>query len=112
MFLWYVSAAMAIKICCTMLGTRLVLPNWLSCLNLSVATNARGGPGIVLAGVAYELGIINQTFFAVLVVTAVITSVLAAWWLQFVLSRGWPLLADGPGHASIYPALAKARGSV
>ena len=64
----------------------------LSGINLSVAMNARGGPGIVLATVAFDLGIINQTFFVSLVLIAIITSLLAGWWFKFILSKNLPLL--------------------
>jgi Kef-type K+ transport system membrane component KefB len=66
----------------------------LDILNLAVVTNARGGPGIVLASVAYEKGIINAAFYTTLVLTAVITSQTAGLWLRHVLSRGWPLLSE------------------
>jgi hypothetical protein len=59
--------------------------------------NARGGPGIVLATVAFDMGIINQTFFVALVLIAIITSMLAGWWFRLVLSRGWPLLPEEDG---------------
>lgn len=52
----------------------------------------KGGPGIVLATVAYELGIINETFFVTLVLIAIITSLLAGAWFRFVLTRGYELL--------------------
>jgi hypothetical protein len=54
--------------------------------------NARGGPLIVLATVALELGIINQTFFVTLILIALTTSLLAGSWFKYVISRGWPLL--------------------
>ncbi len=65
-------------------------------LNLAVVANARGGPGIVLASVAYDSGIINGAFYTALVLTAVITSQIAGTWLRFVLRRGWPLLSSHP----------------
>jgi Kef-type K+ transport system membrane component KefB len=46
--------------------------------------NARGGPGIVLASVAYGADIINQSFYAVLVLLAIVTSLLAGSWLARV----------------------------
>lgn len=42
----------------------------LASLNLAIALNARGGPGIVLATVAFDLGLISETFFVALVLTA------------------------------------------
>ncbi|MGY1683072.1 cation:proton antiporter [Geodermatophilus sp. SYSU D01176] len=62
--------------------------------NIAVTCNARGGPGIVLASVAFDAGIINAPFFTTLVVTAVLTSQACGVWLDFVLRRGWPLLAS------------------
>jgi Kef-type K+ transport system membrane component KefB len=64
-------------------------------VNLSLTANARGGPGIVLASVAFDAHIINATFFTTLVVTAVVTSQICGFWLDYVLRRGWSLL----GHA-------------
>src|SRR6202050_834744 len=68
----------------------------LDVFNLAITTNARGGPGIVLASVAYDAGIINAAFYTTLVITAVITSQMAGAWLRFVLSKGWPLLSTNP----------------
>ena len=51
----------------TLLAAKLIKKDWLSSFNLAVAMNTRGGPGIVLATVAFGLGIINQTFFVTLV---------------------------------------------
>lgn len=65
----------------------------LDILNLAITTNARGGPGIVLASVAFEAGIISAAFYTTLVLTAIITSQMAGLWLRYVLSRGWPLLS-------------------
>ncbi|MET0801875.1 MAG: cation:proton antiporter [Actinomycetota bacterium] len=76
------------------LATRLAGFRGLEIVNLAVASNARGGPGIVLASVAFEAGIINGAFFTTLVLTAVLTSQFAGWWLGFVLRKGWPLLRE------------------
>lgn len=67
----------------------------LDVVNLAVTTNARGGPGIVLASVAYDAGIINAAFYTTLVLTAIITSQIAGSWLRFVLYKNWPLLSEG-----------------
>jgi Kef-type K+ transport system membrane component KefB len=68
----------------------------LDIVNIAVTTNARGGPGIVLASVAYDAGIINAAFYTTLVITAVVTSQMAGAWLRFVLGKGWPLLSTNP----------------
>lgn len=68
----------------------------LDIVNIAITTNARGGPGIVLASVAYDAGIINAAFYTTLVLAAVFTSQAAGVWLRFVLSKGWPLLSSNP----------------
>lgn len=68
----------------------------LDIVNIALTTNARGGPGIVLASVAYDAGIINAAFYTSLVITAVVTSQIAGAWLRLVLSKGWPLLSTHP----------------
>ena len=68
----------------------------LDIMNLAITTNARGGPGIILASVAFDAGIINAQFYTTLVLTAVLTSQAAGAWLRFVLGRGWPLLSTNP----------------
>jgi Kef-type K+ transport system membrane component KefB len=65
----------------------------LDLVNLALTTNARGGPGIVLASVAFDAEIINAKFYTALVLVAVLTSQVAGAWLEYVLYRGWPLLS-------------------
>jgi Kef-type K+ transport system membrane component KefB len=64
----------------------------LDLLNLAITTNARGGPGIVLASVAFDAGIISPEFYTTLVLAAVLTSQAAGAWLDYVQRKGWPLL--------------------
>ena len=64
----------------------------LAIINLAVTTNARGGPGIVLASVAFDTGIISAAFYTALVVAAVVTSQMSGAWLDYILRRGRPLL--------------------
>jgi Kef-type K+ transport system membrane component KefB len=68
----------------------------LDLVNLAITTNARGGPGIVLASVAFDAGIISQQFYTTLVIAAVLTSQIAGAWLDYVLRKGWPLLSTDP----------------
>jgi Kef-type K+ transport system membrane component KefB len=75
------------------LGAKLAGMNRLDIANIAIVQNARGGPGIVMASVAFDAGIINGAFFTALVVTAVLTSQAAGFWLDFVLRKGWPLLS-------------------
>jgi Kef-type K+ transport system membrane component KefB len=65
-------------------------------LNLAVALNARGGPGIVLAAVSFDAGIINENFYAILVLTAIVTSLAAGSWLGHVVRHGVPLRTQTP----------------
>lgn len=51
-------------------------------MNFAVTMNARGGPGIVLATVAYSYGIINIEFFTVLILTTMLSSLIAGYWLR------------------------------
>jgi Kef-type K+ transport system membrane component KefB len=75
----------------------------LDAINLAVALNARGGPGIVLASVAYDAGIINGAFFTTLVLMAILTSQAAGAWLGYLLRKGWPLLSGHPEEAALSP---------
>jgi Kef-type K+ transport system membrane component KefB len=91
---WFLVIACVIKLISVLIGARLAGFNVSDSVNLAVATNARGGPGIVLASVAYEAGIINMQFYTTLILLAVLTSQLAGAWLEFVLRRGRPLLSE------------------
>jgi Kef-type K+ transport system membrane component KefB len=51
-------------------------------VNLAVTMNARGGPGIVLATVAYSYDIISVEFFTVLILTTMLSSMIAGYWLR------------------------------
>ena len=50
--------------------------------NFGITMNARGGPGIVLATTAYNYGIINVEFFTVLILTTMLSSLIAGYWLR------------------------------
>src|SRR5439155_16795812 len=92
----FLAGACLLKVVAVALGARLAGFRGLDVINLAVATNARGGPGIVLASVAYEAGIISAAFYTTLVLVAVLTSQAAGAWLEFVLRRGWQLLSAEP----------------
>jgi Kef-type K+ transport system membrane component KefB len=81
-----------VKSLATAAAGRFTTGDWLSTANLAAALNTRGGPGIVLASVAFDAGIIDERFFITMVLTAVITSLFAGVWFRYVLSQGWPLL--------------------
>jgi Kef-type K+ transport system membrane component KefB len=68
----------------------------LDLLNLAITMNARGGPGIVLASVAFDAGIISPRFYTTLVIAAVLTSQLAGAWLDYTQRHHLPLLHGDP----------------
>jgi Kef-type K+ transport system membrane component KefB len=109
----FVTFACVVKALSTYGGARLAGQNRSGATNLSVAMNARGGPGIVLASVAFDAGIINDEFFVTLVLLAVVTSLAAGSWLERVIRSGRPLLGVEPTRpafdASREPGMA-ARG--
>ncbi len=97
MLLGFLAGACVLKLVAVSLGARIAGFRGMDVTNLAIATNARGGPGIVLASVAFEAGIISAAFYTTLVLVAVLTSQAAGAWLEFVLRKGWPLLStDAP----------------
>ncbi|MDA2804975.1 cation:proton antiporter [Nocardiopsis suaedae] len=87
----FIALACAVKLASVYAGARLGGEAPGGALNLAFAMNARGGPGIALAWLAYEAGIVNAQLFTTLIVLAVVTSVMAGAWLRRVLARGRPL---------------------
>jgi len=49
---------------------------------LGITMNARGGPGIVLATTAFAHNIINIEFFTVIILTTMLSSTIAGYWLR------------------------------
>ena len=94
----FLAGSCVVKIVSVSLAGRFAGFRGLDLINLAITTNARGGPGIVLASVAFEAGIISATFYTTLVLAAVLTSQAAGAWLEYVLRKGWPLLT--PNTAS------------
>ncbi len=90
-----------VKILSVSLAGRLAGFRGLDLMNLAITTNARGGPGIVLASVAFEAGIISPKFYTTLVLAAVLTSLIAGTWLDYVLRKGWPLLSASADNEMI-----------
>lgn len=88
----FVLGSCLLKVISVSLAGRFAGFRGLDLINLAITTNARGGPGIVLASVAFDAGIISPKFYTTLVVAAILTSQVAGAWLDHVLSKGWPLL--------------------
>jgi Kef-type K+ transport system membrane component KefB len=93
MMVTFIAGSCFVKILSVSFAGRLAGFRGLDLINLAITTNARGGPGIVLASVAFDAGIISATFYTTLVVAAVLTSQFAGAWLDYVLRSGWPLLS-------------------
>ncbi|HEV2277803.1 MAG TPA: cation:proton antiporter [Acidobacteriaceae bacterium] len=103
--LWMIAAFIGgtclIKVLSVSLAGRCAGFRGLDLLNLAITTNARGGPGIVLASVAFDAGIISPKFYTTLVIAAVVTSQIAGAWLDYVIRRGWPLLKPMIGEEPV-----------
>jgi len=101
----FILGSCIVKILSVALATRFAGFRGLDTINLAITTNARGGPGIVLASVAFDVGIISPQFYTTLVVAAVLTSQMAGAWLDYVLRKGWPLLSqDAKSESAIISA--------
>lgn len=86
-FLLFLAYACVMKAVSVYLGSRLAGMTPSNSRNLAVALNARGGPAIVLASVAFDAGIISQRFTIALVMLALVTSAIAGSWLDVMLRR-------------------------
>lgn len=86
-FIIFLLLACVAKLASVWAGARLAGENSRSAVNLAIALNARGGPGIVLATVTLSAGVINEDFFTVLVLLSIVTSQFAGFWLQRVFQR-------------------------
>ncbi|MFJ9777601.1 cation:proton antiporter [Kitasatospora sp. NPDC101157] len=87
-FVAFLAVACVVKAFSVYAGARLARRPATDAVHLAVAMNARGGPGIVLATVALDTGIGSPSVFTSLVLTAVVTSLLAGWWLERAINQG------------------------
>ncbi len=87
MFAAFLVGSCVVKILSVSLASRFAGFRGLELMNLAITTNARGGPGIVLASVAFDAGIISPKFYTTLVLAAVLTSQMAGAWLDYVLRK-------------------------
>jgi Kef-type K+ transport system membrane component KefB len=90
-FVAFLAFACGVKALSVWAGARAVGEPPRSAWNLAIAMNARGGPGIVLASVAYDAGIISAQFHVALVLLAIVTSLIAGTWLGAVVRSGQAL---------------------
>ncbi len=107
MIVTFVLGSCTVKVLSVSLAGRFAGFRGLDLVNLAITTNARGGPGIVLASVAFDAGVISPKFYTTLVIAAVLTSQVAGAWLDYVLSKGWPLLTPVTQGESTLSAIAE-----
>jgi Kef-type K+ transport system membrane component KefB len=100
-FVGFLAFACAAKAASVFAAARLAGEPQSSALNLAIALNARGGPGIVLASAAYAADIVDERFYACLVMLSVVTSLMAGTWLERTISV--PAAADEPSGAVARP---------
>jgi len=92
LFLGFLIFSTTIEGVCVFVTMRLSRCNTLTSWHFAVAMNTRGGPGIVLASVAFDFGLIDERFFVTLVLVAIITSLAAGAWFRHAVAAGLPLL--------------------
>jgi Kef-type K+ transport system membrane component KefB len=95
-FCWFLVFACLVKTLSAYAGARLAGEPRLGSRNIALATNARGGPGIVLASVALGAGIISERFYTSLVLLAIVTSMITGGWLGHVVRSGGTLREERP----------------
>ena len=81
-FLLFFAIAFGLEAVGTLIMLQFTNLNYRTKINFAVTMNARGGPGIVLATVAYAYKIINIEFFTVLILTTMLSSLIAGYWLR------------------------------
>ncbi len=87
LLLAFLFASSGVKVASVLVATRTVVPTWKHALDYGVVMNARGGPGIVLASLAFAASIIDEDLFVALVLTSILTSLMAGVWLRRRLDR-------------------------
>jgi Kef-type K+ transport system membrane component KefB len=82
-----VTVAIVGKVAGAYLGARVVgLGHWIA-LGYGSALNARGAVGIIIAAIGLDLGILSPEMYSVVVVTAVLTSLIAPPMVKWCLSK-------------------------
>jgi len=65
------------------------LPRW-EALAVGVGLNARGAMELVIAAIGLSIGVLNEATYAIIVLIAVLTTVMAAPLLKFCVGRAGP----------------------
>jgi len=81
--LFFLVMSSIVKVISVVLVARTVEKAWMKTIDYGFVMNARGGPGIVLASLAYAVEIIDQSLFVTLVMTSILTSLFAGIWLRW-----------------------------
>src|SRR5206468_1067102 len=89
MIVAFVVGTCVVKILSVSLAGRFAGFRGLDLINLAITTNARGGPGIVLASVAFDAGIISPKFYTTLVIAALLSLEFAGAAVGYGLREGW-----------------------
>jgi Kef-type K+ transport system membrane component KefB len=79
----FLLASSLVKVTSVVLLAKLSRISWIETLDFGITMNARGGPGIVLASVAYAAKIIDEALFVALVLVSILTSLMAGVWLRW-----------------------------
>jgi Kef-type K+ transport system membrane component KefB len=95
-FCWFLVFACVVKTGSAYAGARMAGEPPRGSRNIALATNARGGPGIVLASVAFSAGIVSEEFYTSLVLLAIVTSMVTGSWLARVVRSGETLREEDP----------------
>lgn len=90
-FLFFLVACFVAKFIGLYLGARIGKESRWGALNYGIALNGRGAPGIILAALALDAGIINLTFFTMLVMLSLVTSFISGSWLNYIVRKKLPL---------------------
>ena len=79
----FLLASSLIKMASVALFVKFTRVSWIKALDFGMTMNARGGPGIVLASLAYAAKIIDEALFVALVLASILTSLMAGIWLRW-----------------------------
>ncbi|RWA77251.1 MAG: cation:proton antiporter [Mesorhizobium sp.] len=94
LILFFIIASTAIKLVSCTTAARIAGTAWARAFDYGVAMNTRGGPGIVLASVAYAAGIIDERMFSALVLASILTSFATGFWLRWRLAHDPEVFAE------------------
>lgn len=79
----FLLASSLIKMTSVALFVKFTRLSWIKAFDFGMTMNARGGPGIVLASLAYAAQIIDEALFVALVMASILTSLMAGAWLRW-----------------------------